>query len=222
MAARKPRYAMDISNFWIPDGSLKSEDEANALLASPALSSYKRAVCGTQVPSVTVQQVLAAHRAGKDVQLYMMMPWTTNTQTSGIVSPVYQKLQDANWVVGWLPTDIGRPMLWLDCETGIGQLRPGVDVKNCISFALLQAELMGWEYHQVGIYTNPGWWNANMAGWQTMFRSRKLWLASWDGLAVKNHSNVVIPGGWTKDDLSMRQYDHDLVAGGVKFDVSVY
>lgn len=208
---RPLKHAIDISNYWT-NGRIVSDAEAMDLLkAVDAEHPFDKVICGTQVPSVCIQQATAAHKLGKGIELYHMLPWTP------LLSRVEREISDLTYIRSWVPW---AEFLWLDAE-GNTDWSPDY-LKEQIAHYIREARH---EFKDnVGIYTVGSWWREHMLGWQSIFRSRSLWVADWNGLAdrLEPTEPLVRWGGWMADDLRMRQYAGNVEIAGLKVDLNVY
>jgi GH25 family lysozyme M1 (1,4-beta-N-acetylmuramidase) len=147
------RLGVDCSNY---SGVLEA-DSARCLRAA----GFDFLIAGTQVPSVTRQQIEAALAAGLEAQAYVYLYWSRDTAAE---------------VLRALDAVAGLPVtrLWLDCEDHARGLSPAAIVER-IEAALRAAGDM-----PAGIYTGRWWWPAN-TGDATAFSHLPLWHAEYRG-----------------------------------------
>jgi GH25 family lysozyme M1 (1,4-beta-N-acetylmuramidase) len=147
------RLGIDCSNY----SGVLSPQSARCLRAA----GFEFLIAGTQVPSVTRQQLEAAIAAGLEAQAYVYLYWSRDT-----AGEVRRALDG----IAGLPVS----RLWLDCEDAARGLSPGAIVER------IEAALAACGDLPAGIYTGRWWWRA-ATGDSTAFAHLPLWHAEYRG-----------------------------------------
>jgi hypothetical protein len=186
--AEEPIFAVDIS-MW-------SGDITPGEVACWRDSGVRHVISGTQIPSITVQQIQTAASGGMTIDAYVMLYWDFD---------ITAQVRDALATIEGLPVR----RLWLDAEQPrgnwsswqlIGKIQEAIDA--CGPFP-----------H--GIYTRKVWWRDNVDD-TAAFSYLPLWYAYYDGF--HDFDDWYNPmywyegpfGGWT--DPTGKQYDSDWTA----------
>ena len=183
--ANDPIFAVDISNW---SGEITSSE-----VACWWESGVRHVIAGTQVPTITVQQIQTAASGGMTVDAYVMLYWDYD---------ITNQVQNALATIQGLPVR----RLWLDAEKPRG---------NWSSWQLIQkiqeaVDACG--SFPTGIYTRKVWWRDNV-GDTAAFSDLPLWYAYYDG--YHDFEDWYDPmfwyegpfGGWT--DPTGKQYGSD-------------
>jgi hypothetical protein len=180
-----PVFAVDIS-IW--SGEITADE-----VACWRANGVRHVIAGTQVASVTVQQLETAVSGGMTVAAYVMLYWD------------YNITDQVNYALGTIQ---GLPVrrLWLDAEQPRG---------NWASWQLIdkiQEAIDACGSFPHGIYTRKVWWRDNVAD-TAVFSHLPLWYAYYDG--YHDFEDWYDPlywyegpfGGWT--DPTGKQYASD-------------
>jgi hypothetical protein len=175
----------------------------------------RRAIVGSQQPSLSGQMVDGLRNEGIDVIATYDLPYFGSDETTR--GPIERAVSFAE--------KYNIPHVWVDAEIDANQ----TNVKEWQSIptptvSQRQAEfrwcmdLVRTHAPSHGIYTNGGWWTPNMGG-SNEWSSCALWLATYgvDGSACDPIEDVDF-GGWTK--AALHQYTSTHVINGRGRDVS--
>jgi hypothetical protein len=181
----EPIFAIDISNW---SGEITSDE-----VACWRDSDVRHVISGTQIPTITVQQIQTAASGGMTIDAYVMLYWDYD---------ITAQVHDALATIQGLPVR----RLWLDAEQPRG---------NWASWQLIEkiqeaVDACGSSPH--GIYTRKVWWRDNVDD-TAAFSHLPLWYAYYDG--YHDFEDWYDPvywyegpfGGWT--DPTGKQYASD-------------
>lgn len=175
----------------------------------------RRAIVGSQRPSLSGQMVDALRSEGIDVIATYDLPYFGSDETTQ--DPVQRAVKFAE--------DYRIPRVWVDAEIDANQTNvPEWKDIPTPSVAQRQAEfrwcmeLVRRSVQQHGVYTNGGWWIPNMGG-SKEWSSEPLWLATYGkgGAAIDPIVDVDF-GGWST--AYMHQYTSIHTINGRGRDVS--
>jgi len=180
-----PIFAIDISNW---SGEITSDE-----VACWRDSSVRHVISGTQIPTITVQQIQTAASGGMTIDAYVMLYWDYD---------ITAQVHDALATIQGLPVR----RLWLDAEQPRG---------NWASWQLvvkIQEAVDACGSFPHGIYTRKVWWRDNVDD-TAAFSYLPLWYAYYDG--YHDFEDWYDPfywyegpfGGWT--DPTGKQYASD-------------
>lgn len=137
---RVVRRAFDISNWWLP-GPV-SDEEARRLMASAKEQGYSGVSCGTQVPSLTNQQVHAALDSGLWADAYWYVRFDRDLD---------DQMAAARWALDDVLDRIG--LVWIDLEQD-----PGMTPARVVDLIHYMCEGLVARGMRPAIYTRGSWW----------------------------------------------------------------
>lgn len=192
VSAQEPVFAVDVSHW---SGTITPDD-----VACWRANGVEHVIPGTQVESITRQQLQTTIDGGLTVDAYVVLYWDLD-----IASQVKAALS----TVSGLP--IGR--LWLDVEVYPG----GRSVAELES--LVQQGLDACGEMSCGIYTAKWWWDAYMPG-SSRFAHVPLWYAWYDNVARLGTWSYQAFGGWPEP--AAKQYTTGYLCGvNIDFNVMI-
>ena len=183
-------FAVDVSHW---SGNITPDD-----VACWGANGIEHVIPGTQVESITRQQLQTAVDGGLSVDAYVVLFWDGD---------ITSQVQAARSIVSGYP--VGR--LWLDVEV----YPAGRSVAQLES--LIQEGLDACGDMSCGIYTAKWWWDAYMPG-STRFSHVPLWFAWYDSVASLNTWSYQAFGGWPEP--TGKQYTTGYLCG-VNIDFNV-
>lgn len=163
-----PAHALDVSHW---TGTITA-----AQIAALKASGYHHLICGTQVPSITHQQLHVAVAGGMTVDAYVYLHWSSDTAV---------QVHNALATIHGYP--VGR--LWLDIEDAPGG-RSAADLAARIHKAIDACGTF-----PNGLYAASWWWTPYMHN-STAFAHKPLWYARYDHVASLSTWPSQKFGGW--------------------------